>query len=428
MRIGEIYRYSRPYSATPPIVDGFPNYFATTHAAGQKLPLLEKGINPIQTIRAVDGARIPAILISSSPHKIGSEQTPWQDYFDPDNGHIRYYGDNRLPGKPPSSSPGNAALIKAYRFHSALEPELRRQATPILFFRRVAVKRQVKGFIKFQGYGIIERVSLVSQYDRKNDRTFPNYAFDFAVLDIATEFEEFSWDWISSRRNPDCSSEQTLPYAPKSWKAWLAGGSGVLDRCRRRISKLSIISTAEQKPGAGSIEAKVLAQVYDYYKDRQSRFESLAAVVTQRILSESGVTFKFGWITRASGDNGIDFVGRLDLGEGFSKVKIVVLGQAKCEHLNSPTNGVHIARTVARLRRGWIGVYVTTSYFSDSSQQEILEDEYPILKINGLQLARVVNELASEAGHQSVQSYLDWVDSQHEDWLQTRDPEEILQE
>src|SRR5207248_1461676 len=123
--------------------------------------------------------------------------------------------------------------------------------------------------------------------------------------------------------------------------------------CRRRVSKLSIASAREQLPSNGSLEARALRQIYQYYEGRKSRFEALAALVTQHVFSKSGANYRLGWITRAGGDNGIDFVGRLDLGLGFSGVKIVVLGQAKCEHPDSPTNGVHIARTVARLRRGW---------------------------------------------------------------------------
>ena len=61
-------------------------------------------------------------------------------------------------------------------------------------------------------------------------------------------------------------------------------------------------------------------------------------------------------------------------------------------------SGTHIARTVAKLRRGWLGVYVTTSYFSDKVQIEILEDKYPILLINGKILSEEVNEIV----HQNV--------------------------
>lgn len=101
MRISQVFRYARPYSPDPEEIDGFPNYFYATFSQGQKLPLLDKGINPIQKVDAIDGERLPAVLISSSPHKIGSYETPWQDFFDTDRGHIRYFG---YPKKPHQGS------------------------------------------------------------------------------------------------------------------------------------------------------------------------------------------------------------------------------------------------------------------------------------------------------------------------------------
>jgi hypothetical protein len=70
-----------------------------------------------------------------------------------------------------------------------------------------------------------------------------------------------------------------------------------------------------------------------------------------------------GWITPPSSDGGADFVGRFDVGDGFARARLVVLGQAKCE--TGATGGLHMARTIARLRRGWLVVFVTTSYFSE---------------------------------------------------------------
>jgi Restriction endonuclease AspBHI N-terminal/Restriction endonuclease len=426
MRIGDVLRYGRPYNHEPAVIDGFTNYFHLTYSANCKLPLLESGINPIQEIVARDGRRRPAILISSSPHKIGSEGTPWQDFFDPDNGHIRYYGDNKTPGVDPATATGNRILLDAFRIHSALEAEVRRYAVPIIFFERVSRGGKQKGFVRFQGYGVIERVALVAQYDRKNDRSFPNYVFDFAVFDLSNEHEEFSWDWVTKRRLPNSTLDETCSYAPKSWRIWLRGGNSVLNHCRRKVSKLLVVKTREQVPALGSSEERALKTIYQYYENRKTRFEALAAIVAQKILSDSGGSYRFGWITQSGADSGVDFVGRLDLGSSFSRVKIIVLGQAKCEKLSAPTNGVHLARTVARLRRGWIGVYVTTSYFSDASQREVIEDQYPILMVHGLRLSREVTELASNAGFNSVYAYLDHIDSQHDAWLQTRSPEEIL--
>jgi hypothetical protein len=407
-------------------VDGLPNYFHVTYSPNCKLALLESGINPIQEVLSPDGPRRPAILISSSPHKLGSEDTPWQDFFDPDNGHIRYYGDNKTPGVDPAATSGNRVLLDAFRIHSALEARLREQAVPIIFFKRVSRGGKQKGFVSFQGCGIIERVELVTQYDRKNNRSFPNYAFDFAVFDLSHEHEVFSWEWITMRRQSHLRLVETTHYAPKAWRAWLKAGSSAVNRCRRRVSKLLTAKTSEQVPITGSNEERTLRIIYSYYENRKTRFEALAAVVAQKILSDSGGNYRFGWITQSGADSGVDFVGRLDLGSGFSRVKVVVLGQAKCEKPNTPTNAVHLARTVARLRRGWIGVYVTTSYFSDASQQEVLEDQYPILLVHGLRLAQEVSELALRAGFGSVDNYLDYIDAQHDSWLQARRPEEVL--
>lgn len=55
MRIGEIYRYARPYDPTPEVVDDLPNYFHAVYTEGAKLPLLEAGINPIQKVDGPDG-------------------------------------------------------------------------------------------------------------------------------------------------------------------------------------------------------------------------------------------------------------------------------------------------------------------------------------------------------------------------------------
>ena len=130
--------------------------------------------------------------------------------------------------------------------------------------------------------------------------------------------------------------------------------------------------------------------------------------------------------TPASSDGGVDFYGRLEIGNGFGKAKFIVLGQAKCETPNTPTSGNHIARTVARLRRGWIGVYVTTSFFSEPVQREIIEDEYPIMLINGLKLAQTLLKIMHDDGYSDLKKYLDDLDSKYENLIQIRRPDELL--
>lgn len=424
MRISEVFRYGRPYSAEYKEKDGLQNFFYITHTIGCALPLLEKGINPIASVKAIDGNRTPAILISSSPHKIGSHSTPWQDFFDPDNGHIKYFGDNKTLGRSPESAEGNSVLLRAQIAHNSPDQLLRELSIPVIFFKRIRLNGRAKGNVQFQGFGVIERVERIIQLISSGE-SFVNYSFDFTIFHLLKEAEEFNWEWISMRRNPAFSLSETLKLAPSSWKTWIKEGQKSREKCRRRVSKLYVTKAEHQRPLPGSKEQKVLEQIYAFYDNRKSRFELLAAKVASRIMASNGGFYREGWITPSSGDGGTDFVARLDIGSAFSKTKLVVLGQAKCQDPSMPTSGTHIARTVARLRRGWVGVFVTTSYFSEPVQREVIEDEYPIMLIHGLRLAEEVNTLIYEQGYKDVNSLLNELDSEYDSYVLSRRPEEI---
>lgn len=428
MEIGKVYRYSRPYDSGPEKKDGLPNYFYYTRTPGLKKALLEAGINRIQKVKTKDGLRTPAILISSSPHKIGSQETPWQDFFDPDNGYIRYYGDNKKPGNIPEKARGNKILLEQFEFHTSPDKYRRLRACPIIFFKRIQHGSRTKGNVKFQGFGIINRAERVTQFDQRNNWAFTNYVFEFVVFSLKSEKELFDWNWVSSRRNKNINNEQSLQYAPDSWKKWVDAGNRVIEACRRRVVKLLTVKTIDQRPIKGSREFKALKEIYKFYSNRRrnDRFESLAAFVVGRVIRSNGHFYREGWITPESSDHGVDFIGRLDIGTDLAKAKIIVLGQAKCEKLDRPTNGYHIARTVARLKRGYIGAYVTTSYFSEAVQREILEDKFPVILINGLRLAKEVLSIVNESGYADVKEFLTTIDSQHDSKIQQKDPDEIL--
>jgi len=388
------------------------------------LALLDSGINPIAEIKAVDGKRRPAILIRSSPHKSGSEDTPWQDIFDVDNGHIRYYGDNKIPGNDPALSSGNKVLLHAFDTYNSIDKI--KYSVPLIFYKAVTRNNKPKGYIEFNGFGIITGIELITQYDRKLKRTFSNYAFDFQVFSLAKNHEEFNWEWINERRNDKLSVDETLRNAPISWYEWIKNGNKVLEKCRRRVSKLLVSSIKEQLPEKSSNEERVLFEVYKYFKRKNARFEIVASAVTAKIIKDQVGQYKEGWITPKGSDGGVDFYGRLDVGVGFGKAKLIVLGQAKCENLKRPTNGKDIARTVARLRRGWVGVYVTTSFFSDKVQREIIEDEYPIMLVNGKKLAETLIKIMHDEGYKDIQTLLFELDSRYDQMVKNRRPDELL--
>ena len=423
LRIGQVLRYPRAQESPAKYQDNHLNFRWLGQYAGAGSFQMEKGINTPASVETAGGVlRRPAIIISSSPHKRGSSDTPWQDFFDTDNGHIRYFGDNKDPGKDPAKAPGNKALLAAFRFAHSHDPFERSQTPPLLFFERTR-----KGYVVFQGFGVIRSVDLVTQWDNQNKRSFTNYAFDFTVFNLESEYEEFDWGWIQSRRDPNQELSATNRRAPHSWREWLKQGANYLSRARRRVSKLAIEKTSAQKPIQGSEEAFALREIYSYFDGKKHHFEALAEEVAERVIGANYGNYEKGWITEAGGDGGADFVASVRLGSEFSAAKIIILGQAKCVALNSPTHGNHIARTVARLKRGWVGVFVTTSYFSESVQQEVIEDRYPIVLIHGKRVAEEVIKMVHESeAFSSIEEFLDSLSSAYPKRIQQRQPEEIL--
>jgi hypothetical protein len=204
-------------------------------------------------------------------------------------------------------------------------------------------------------------------------------------------------------------------------------GNQRIESVRRRASLAKVESVETQRPKPGSREDKCLSQIYSFYgANGRHRFELLASRVVMSHVNSYGGGYTEGWVTRGSGDGGVDFVGKVRLGSGFAAVDVVVLGQAKCEAPDRPTNGVAIARTVARLKRGWIGAYVTTSFFSKQSQLEVIEDAYPLIKISGLTLATETLKLVESGGFRDVIGYLDSLELEYPEMIRNRRPDEIL--
>jgi hypothetical protein len=423
IRIGQILRDSRPKAPTPEFIDGRANLYAAMASPGARMVPFDAGINPIKAVDAVDGGRTPAILIASSPHKLGAVENPWHDVWDEDNGWVRYYGDNRTPGKDPATERGNRALLAAYALSSHHDAAQRRLAPPLLLFRQDGA---AKGFAQFWGVGLITGIELVTQYSPKAGGSFANYAFDLLILSAADEAETFDHDWITARRDPTLPVTATVGRAPAAYLDWVRHGHLALSRVRRRVSKLQIESRDAQLPAPGGPDATLLQRIYDHYSRDRHRFEGLAQLVAERVIDAAPGSYVPGGLTRGSGDGGIDFFARLDVGTGFGRAKLIVLGQAKCERPDRPTHGNHIARTVARLRRGWIGVYVTTSYFSASAQREVIDDRYPLILIGGRRLVEVVREMMTARGIDDVAALLTEIDQDFDVAIAPRDPEELL--
>jgi Restriction endonuclease AspBHI N-terminal/Restriction endonuclease len=420
-------RYAVGVSTQDPLIDGYPNFHHLTVAPDGTRISMASGINLTRKVKAGDGTRRPVLVLRSSPWKAGHETNPWHDIYDLDHGYVRYFGDHKISDTVElGRTRGNAALLETWPAHRGTTAVERGYATPILLFRSVTVNGLVKGHVQFCGLAVMERLEHVIQRDPVSGRSFANLVFDLAVLSLAEEGEQLDCRWLDDRRDPSLTNEEALRFAPAAWREWMRRGDPALPRLRRRVAASQVRTPAEQRPTSDSIEGRLLDKIYQHFDNKKVQFELLAARVAGNIFRSRGGVYLEGWLTRGAGDGGTDFVGRLDAGGGDAMVRLVVLGQAKCVSPQTAISAEQIARVVARLRRGWIGVYVTTGVYSRAAQEEIIDDQYPILLVDGRHLAEEVRRMAFDSYGGDVNALLAEITSGYASAVSARRPEEVL--
>lgn len=429
--MGETVRYART-SSLEALHEGYINFHYLTRSPRESDPriIMEGGINRVAALSGPDGSRRPVIVIRSSPWKSGSADTPWHDEFDLDHGHIRYFGDHKVSTLGPvGSTPGNNALLEAWQLHSATSADERALAPPLLVFAaRPEIKegrRVEKGYLDFAGVCVIERLEFVVQRDPRTGKSFPNVAIDLVVLRL-DQNDEVDWRWINDRRDSSLTAAESARRAPSSWVTWLRRGRVALPSIRRRVMSSRVLSKSEQLPPPGSAEAATLDEVYRFFDGRKHAFELLASRVAAAVMDSRGGSYSEKWLTRSGGDGGLDFVGRLDVGQGMGSSPLVVLGQAKCIRPDASVSPDQVARLVARLRRGWVGVFVTTGGFSQQAQVEIVDDAYPVVLVSGGRLASVVRKIVHESYDGKLVDLLNEIAEFYPANITHRRPEEAL--
>ncbi|MDE2045579.1 MAG: restriction endonuclease [Thermoplasmata archaeon] len=321
-----------------------------------------------------------------------SAKNPWVDIIESDEGFALYNGDNKSAEKGPFEVDGNKAILSVANLYGG-NRSARERAPPFLVFRQVET-----GVREFCGYGVPVRLSLRTQRNEDGGECFLNLVIELTLFDLPDVDSphpsdgELDWQWINDRRNAGLTTAQANGRAPPAWRTWLREGDP--ERCRRSVLKSRIRAKIEQSPGLPS-ESEVLKSVYDHYQGRQHEFEGLAARITAQVIGERCIR---KWVTRRSSDGGVDFVNLLKVGDPQSRAAVVVLGQAKCIALDSAVDAKDLARLVARLRRGWIGSFVTTGSFTEPAQGEVIIDGYPLLLVPGKVVAREVRKLAASTG------------------------------
>lgn len=392
-RIGQVF-WVRPPSGPPVDKDGFglPEFQEVTRGRFDSGADIQRGMHLFSSVTGRDrAARRPAVVFTANNLRAVSEGNPWLDVIRPDEGYAVYHGDNRTGGRSPYETRGNKAFLSV--LHEYGDPALRAQAPPVLLFQHVAHAGKSKGFRRFEGVGVPTSVRLQTQ--ASNAGHFTNIAVELALLSLDEEADEFDWGWVDDRRDPTLDVREANRRAPKSWHAWVRDGNAAVEQLRRHVLRSPVVPVADQRRLAAQ-DAAVLTAVYEHFSPTPHGFEGLASLVTSRVL---GPACHRGWVTRRSGDGGVDYVSRLDVGSSFSSASLVVLGQAKLKTpASGSVSGEELARVVARLRRGWVGAFVTTGAFSVQSQREVIVDEYPLVLVNGERVAHELRQEMAESG------------------------------
>lgn len=363
----------------------------------------------------------PAIYFHSNPLKTDRSVKPWTDVLQPDSGLVYYNGDNQTPRTKPGWSPtsGNAKMEDLWDDYRSHTIEARQKATPILVFEQIDHRGSSNGYRAFRGYGLVSSVNITQEYEPNLNEVFSNYLFEVTLLQIPAE--GLDWNWIYDRRNPNLSLSEINRNAPPAWKKWISHGSSILSEVRQHISHHQVSTHKVQTSELTDNHKNILDDVVGHYEQSKDkgRFESLASLITGEFFGEH---YREGWITKHSGDMGVDFVGRLDITNKFAPspsgtilggTRLVVLGQAKCRtnYLAASESARDIARVAARIQRGQIGVFITTGLFRESTQIEVANDGYPIVLINGRQLADILIQYMVRTGHS-----LDMVLADRDEW------------
>lgn len=427
IRIGSKFRLSYGEDTVARGVPQLPDFLELTRGEHETAVNPNRGIWPYPSVHGTEegGKRTPAIVCDSNPFSKDRAKNPWLDIIEPDEGFALYNGDNKSADKGPFEVDGNKAILAVAKLYGGGRRE-RERAPPFLVFRHTEVGGRQSGFREFCGYGVPVRMSLRTQRNEGSDECFLNLVVELTLFDLpdvnspGPTTGQLDWQWINDRRNSALTAAASNSRAPEAWKAWLRSGDP--ERCRRSVLKSKIRPKVEQGPDLTQ-ESEVLKAVYDHYQGRQHEFEGLAAQVTARIIGER---CSRRWVTRRMADGGVDFVNLLKVGDPQSPAAVVVLGQAKCIALGDSIDAKDLARLVARLRRGWVGSFVTTGSFTEPAQSEVIVDGYPLLLVPGKVVAREVRKLATEAG--SLPALFDleaeWYRENTHNWLPARAAED----
>ena len=344
------------------------------------------GIRPLRYTSDLSAHNLPAYIILVTHDVTGGHLNPWDDIIDLSNAEILYWGDAKSHRtKTIDDFKGNAVLRLIYDY--VLEGTLD-LIPPILHF-----SKPKPGVVIFNGLCVLDRLDI-SWFD-DHDEPVSNYHAKLTILDCG----EVSIDWLHHRVH--CSSIASLDAhenCPTAWLDYKKGRKRPIDIWVKRIR-----TVAKQLPQEGSADDKILNQLT---KLAPYKFEEVIVALFQELTDITHHVAK----TKSTGDGGFDFFGTFKLPKPTG-YEIRFRGEVKRYAKSTAVDPKSVSRLVARLSRQEYGIFVTTSYFTEQAQREVLNDGYPVHLVSGIDLIQMFKYLRLVSGDQIKKEWLEAVGS-----------------
>lgn len=378
---GEYYVVNETYrSSTDDSKDQFPTWLNGP---------IKNGISYTRGIRSLvnpnTGEREFLVFYSTAGRS--RTQHPWEDVINMEEGTVRYWGDATAgDGPDPANALGNSWVKEDYcKTYAQGNHE---DAPPVLLFESTE-----PGQVTFRGVCVITDMSIERHKD--DGETVVNYLFDLAILDA----DKVSLEWIhrKSRTGIDAGG-------PDAWNKYVSEG-----RIQRySIWKDNIRSKDAQYPD-GRYE-ELLTDIRTRL-DNPKKGEKLEYLV-QYMMEDLGNINQVE-LTPTSGDKGVDLTGRIDLLSEMQlgNVDTAIDFKAQVKNTSSSISGKELSRLASRVDDGEIGLFFTTSHYTQSAQEENLST-YPVRLFSGKDLVELLIQTDLVEGNQLTDAIVEDINSE----------------
>ena len=326
----------------------------------------------------------------------------WPDNLDVENGILRYYGDNRHPGRElhDTRKRGNILLRDVFQWLNEDEAS-RQKIPPFLLFKKAGRGRDVQflGLAVPGNANISPDKELISFWRTMDGQRFQNYEAYFTILD--SQDEMISKEWL---RALIYDNENSIWLAPKCWKDFLIKGrSGINPLKAPKVQ--NIPSKADQIPSTEDGKF-IIETIRNYYKENSYGFENCAVKIIQMMDSNF---YEFE-LTRPWRDGGRDAIGKYHIGIATNPLVISCALEAKCFSDTTSVGVKGMSRLISRIKYREFGILVTTSYVDKQAYGEVIEDGHPILIVNAKNIVDILKRNCVDSSN--VINWLNSIDDQ----------------